>query len=115
MIVTRADLDKVAKAATRACSPTPGSCASRSNASTSRDVADEFTRTFGEAVRAMKLGTSYDFSADMGSLISEGQLRRYPIMSTTQRPRAQRDRRWTAAPGCRLRCSTSRPFLTGVT
>ena len=77
MIVTRgAKLDKVAKAATRACFSNAGQlCISIERIYVERDVADEFTRTFGEAVRAMKLGTGYDFSADMGSLISEGQLK----------------------------------------
>jgi len=77
MIVTRgADLDKVAKAATRACFSNAGQlCISIERIYVEADIADEFTRKFGEATRAMKLGTGYDFSADMGSLISEGQLK----------------------------------------
>jgi succinate-semialdehyde dehydrogenase/glutarate-semialdehyde dehydrogenase len=38
-------------------------------------VADEFTEKFGARVRAMKLGAGYDFAADMGSLISEDQVK----------------------------------------
>ena len=76
MIVTRgANLDKVAKAATRACFSNAGQlCISIERIYVEKDIADEFTRKFGEAARKMTLGTAYDFSADMGSLISEGQL-----------------------------------------
>lgn len=38
-----------------------------------RRASREFTAKFGDEVREMKLGTAYDFSADMGSLISEGR------------------------------------------
>src|SRR5581483_1657100 len=77
MIVTRgANLDKVAKAATRACFSNAGQlCISIERIYVEKDVADEFTQTFGSAVRNMKLGTAYDFSVDMGSLISEGQVK----------------------------------------
>ena len=77
MIVTRgADLDKVAKAATRACFSNAGQlCISIERIYVEKSIADEFTRKFADAVRKMTLGTSYDFSADMGSLISEGQLK----------------------------------------
>ncbi|CAM2933553.1 succinic semialdehyde dehydrogenase [Mycobacterium intermedium] len=77
MIVARgANLDKVAKAATRACFSNAGQlCISIERIYVEKDIADDFTRKFGEAVRNMKLGTTYDFSVDMGSLISEGQLK----------------------------------------
>ncbi|WP_205878055.1 succinic semialdehyde dehydrogenase [Mycobacterium camsae] len=77
MIVTRgANLDKAAKAATRACFSNAGQlCISIERIYVEKDVADEFTRKFGDAVRSMKLGSAYDFSVDMGSLISEGQLK----------------------------------------
>ena len=76
MIVTGgANLDKVARAATRACFSNAGQlCISIERIYVEAAVAEEFTRKFGDAVRAMTLGTAYDFSADMGSLISEGQL-----------------------------------------
>lgn len=76
MIVARgANLDKVAKAATRACFSNAGQlCISIERIYVEKDIAEEFTRKFGDAVRAMKLGTGYDFSADMGSLISQSQL-----------------------------------------
>ncbi|QLL09873.1 succinic semialdehyde dehydrogenase [Mycobacterium vicinigordonae] len=77
MIVTRgANLDKVAKAATRACFSNAGQlCISIERIYVEKDIADEFAQKFGAAVRNMKLGTGYDFSVDMGSLISEGQLK----------------------------------------
>ncbi|MDT5174802.1 MAG: succinate-semialdehyde dehydrogenase / glutarate-semialdehyde dehydrogenase [Mycobacterium sp.] len=77
MIVARgANLVKAAKAATRACFSNAGQlCISIERIYVEKDIADEFSRKFGEAVRNMKLGTSYDFSVDMGSLISEDQLK----------------------------------------
>ena len=76
MIVTQgANLGKAAKAATRACFSNAGQlCISIERIYVEKDIADEFTAKFAEAVRKMTLGTGYDFSADMGSLISEGQL-----------------------------------------
>ena len=77
MIVTRgANLDKVAAAATRACFSNAGQlCISVERIYVEAGVADEFIRKFAAAVRKMKLGTAFDFSVDMGSLISEGQLK----------------------------------------
>ena len=72
MIVTRgANLDKAAKAATRACFSNAGQlCISIERIYVEKDIADDFIGKFGAAVRNMKLGTAYDFSVDMGSLIS---------------------------------------------
>lgn len=77
MIITKgANMDKVAAAATRACFSNAGQlCISIERIYIEQSVAAEFTAKFGEAVRKMKLGADYDFSADMGSLISEGQLK----------------------------------------
>jgi succinate-semialdehyde dehydrogenase/glutarate-semialdehyde dehydrogenase len=77
MIVTKgADLDVVAKAATRACFSNAGQlCISIERIYVERDVAEEFTAKFGERVRNMKLSSAYDFTADMGSLISEDQVK----------------------------------------
>ncbi|WP_280265518.1 succinic semialdehyde dehydrogenase [Nocardia wallacei] len=76
MIVTRgADLDKAAKAAVRACFSNAGQlCISIERLYVERAVAEEFTDKFVAAVKAAKLGAAYDFSADIGSLISEAQL-----------------------------------------
>src|ERR1700761_1241603 len=76
MIVTRgANLDKVAKAATRACFSNAGQlCISIERIYVEKDILDDFTSKFGASVRNMKLGTAYDFSVNMGSLISASQL-----------------------------------------
>ncbi|ABK69825.1 succinic semialdehyde dehydrogenase [Mycolicibacterium smegmatis] len=77
MIVTRgAKLDVAAKAATRACFSNAGQlCISIERIYVERAVADEFTAKFGEQVRSMRLAATYDFTADMGSLISEDQIK----------------------------------------
>ncbi|MFG1793583.1 succinic semialdehyde dehydrogenase [Nocardia sp. NPDC049149] len=76
MIVAKgAKLDKVAKAAVRACFSNAGQlCISIERLYVEREIADEFTAQFVAAVKAAKLGASYDYSADIGSLISEAQL-----------------------------------------
>ncbi|MHC9294342.1 succinic semialdehyde dehydrogenase [Mycobacterium sp. LTG2003] len=77
MIVAKgANLDVAAKAATRACFSNAGQlCISIERIYVERDIADEFTAKFGEQVRNMKLSPAYDFTADMGSLISEDQVK----------------------------------------
>lgn len=77
MIVTKdADLRTVVDAGVRACFANSGQlCISIERIYVERPVADEFTERFGERVRAMKLGPSYDFDTEMGSLISEAQLK----------------------------------------
>jgi succinate-semialdehyde dehydrogenase / glutarate-semialdehyde dehydrogenase len=77
MIVTKgADLDVAAKAATRACFSNAGQlCISIERIYVERSVADAFATKFAKQVKAMKLSTAYDFSADMGSLISEDQIK----------------------------------------
>ncbi|WP_029900510.1 succinic semialdehyde dehydrogenase [Nocardia brasiliensis] len=76
MIVAQgANLDKVAKAAVRACFSNAGQlCISIERLYVERSIADEFTEKFVAAVQAAKLGAAYDYSADIGSLISEAQL-----------------------------------------
>lgn len=77
MIVLRGtDLDKAAEAATRACFSNAGQlCIAIERIYVEQGIAEQFTAKFGDAVRKMTLSASYDFSADMGSLISEGQLK----------------------------------------
>ena len=73
---TGANLDKAAEAATRACFSNAGQlCISIERIYVEQGIAEEFTAKFADVVRKMKLDTGYDFSADMGSLISEGQLK----------------------------------------
>ncbi|GAB4586387.1 succinic semialdehyde dehydrogenase [Nocardia sp. IFM 10818] len=76
MIVTRdADLDKAAKAAVRACFSNAGQlCISIERLYVDKAVAGDFTEKFVAAVQSAKLGAAYDFSTDIGSLISESQL-----------------------------------------
>ncbi|WP_328402288.1 succinic semialdehyde dehydrogenase [Nocardia sp. NBC_00403] len=76
MIVTKgAKLDKAAKAAVRACFSNAGQlCISIERLYVERSVATEFTAKFVAAVQAAELGAAYDYSADIGSLISEAQL-----------------------------------------
>ncbi|WP_433191663.1 succinic semialdehyde dehydrogenase [Nocardia sp. CA-107356] len=76
MIVTRgAKLDRAAKTAVRACFSNAGQlCISIERLYVEKAVAAEFTEKFVAAVRAAKLGAAYDYSADIGSLISEAQL-----------------------------------------
>lgn len=77
MIVTKgADLGEVARAATRACFSNAGQlCISIERIYVERAIADEFAARFAEQVRRMRLSGAYDFSADMGSLISEDQVK----------------------------------------
>lgn len=77
MIVTAgANLDVAAKAATRACFSNAGQlCISIERIYVERAVADEFAVKFAKQVKAMKLAATYDFNADMGSLISEDQIK----------------------------------------
>ncbi|MEN4477295.1 succinic semialdehyde dehydrogenase [Mycolicibacterium cosmeticum] len=77
MIVTAgANLDVAAKAATRACFSNAGQlCISIERIYVERAVADEFAAKFAKQVKAMKLAATYDFNADMGSLISEDQIK----------------------------------------
>ncbi|GAA5050251.1 succinic semialdehyde dehydrogenase [Nocardia callitridis] len=76
MIVAKgADLAKAAKAAVRACFSNAGQlCISIERLYVERAVAEEFTAKFVAEVKAAKLGATYDFSASIGSLISEAQL-----------------------------------------
>lgn len=77
MIVTRdANLDRAAKTATRACFANAGQlCMSIERIYVEEPVAAEFTEKFAAEVAGMKLGAAYDFSFDMGSLISADQLK----------------------------------------
>ena len=77
MIVTKdAKLDEVAKAATRACYSNAGQlCISIERIYVEEPAVAAFTDKFGAQVRNMKLASGYDFDADMGSLISEDQVK----------------------------------------
>ncbi|WP_433759395.1 succinic semialdehyde dehydrogenase [Nocardia sp. CA-135398] len=76
MIVTAGvDVDKVAKAALRACFSNAGQlCLSIERVYVEQSIADEFTAKFVAAIEAMPLGPGYDFATAMGSLSSAEQL-----------------------------------------
>ena len=77
MIVTAgANLREVTDAAVRACYSNSGQlCISIERIYVEESIAPEFTRLFGERVRNMKLGAGYDFGIEMGSLVSEAQVK----------------------------------------
>ncbi|KAF0961280.1 succinic semialdehyde dehydrogenase [Rhodococcus sp. T7] len=77
MIVTAgANLREVTDVAVRACYSNSGQlCISIERIYVEESIAPEFTRMFGERVRNMKLGAGYDFGIEMGSLVSEDQVK----------------------------------------
>ncbi|WP_037575462.1 succinic semialdehyde dehydrogenase [Phaeacidiphilus oryzae] len=76
MLVLRdADLDRAAEGAVRACFSSAGQlCISIERLFVAREIADAFLERFTARVRAMKLGNTLAYGADMGSLVSERQL-----------------------------------------
>ncbi|WP_040796500.1 succinic semialdehyde dehydrogenase [Nocardia higoensis] len=75
IVAAGANLDRVARAAVRACFSNAGQlCISIERIYVEQPVAAEFTEKFVAAVRAARLGAAYDFSTDIGSLISAAQL-----------------------------------------
>jgi succinate-semialdehyde dehydrogenase / glutarate-semialdehyde dehydrogenase len=77
MIVARgANLREVSDAAVRACFSNSGQlCISIERIYVEQSIADEFTAKFGQRVRDMTLGAGYEFGIEMGSLISEDQIK----------------------------------------
>jgi succinate-semialdehyde dehydrogenase / glutarate-semialdehyde dehydrogenase len=77
MIVTEgANLREVTDAAVRACYSNSGQlCISIERIYVQKTVAPEFLRMFGDRVRKMALGPGYEFGTEMGSLVSEDQLK----------------------------------------
>ncbi|MGB6125492.1 MAG: succinic semialdehyde dehydrogenase [Gordonia sp. (in: high G+C Gram-positive bacteria)] len=76
MIITRnADIDKAVAGAARACYSNSGQlCISIERIYVDRAISDEFTAKFAQHVKDMTLAATYDFSADMGSLVSAQQV-----------------------------------------
>jgi len=76
MIVTEgANLREVSDAAMRACFSNSGQlCISIERIYVERSIAPEFLRMFGDRVRKVALGASYDFDVEMGSLVNETQV-----------------------------------------
>jgi succinate-semialdehyde dehydrogenase/glutarate-semialdehyde dehydrogenase len=72
-----ASLDKAVEGAVRACFSSAGQlCISVERLLVHESVADEFTRRFVAAVKAMRLGADLAYGVDMGSLVSAAQLQR---------------------------------------
>jgi succinate-semialdehyde dehydrogenase / glutarate-semialdehyde dehydrogenase len=75
VVLDDAPLDRAVEAAVRACFSSAGQlCISMERMLVSEDVYDAFLDRFLRRVKAMRLGTGLDFTADMGSLVSTRQL-----------------------------------------
>ncbi|MEU5838155.1 succinic semialdehyde dehydrogenase [Streptomyces diacarni] len=75
LVLDDADLDKAAAGAVRGAFSSAGQlCISIERLYVHESVADAFLERFLARVRAMRLGTSLAYGADMGSLVSERQL-----------------------------------------
>ena len=76
IVAAGANLCEVADAAVRACFANSGQlCISIERIYVEESIAAEFTRVFGERVRNMTLQGGYEFGTEMGSLISEEQVK----------------------------------------
>ncbi|MEV8568465.1 succinic semialdehyde dehydrogenase [Streptomyces sp. NPDC051322] len=76
MLVLRdADVEKAAAGAVRACFSSAGQlCISIERLYVHESIADDFVERFAARTRAMRLGNSLAYGADMGSLVGERQL-----------------------------------------
>ncbi|WP_330174064.1 succinic semialdehyde dehydrogenase [Streptomyces sp. NBC_01498] len=76
LVLHDADIEKAAAGAVRACFSTAGQlCVSIERLYVHESVADTFLERFVARTKAMRLGSALAYGADMGSLISERQLR----------------------------------------
>ncbi|NLG55428.1 MAG: succinate-semialdehyde dehydrogenase (NADP(+)) [Rhodococcus sp.] len=77
MIIAKgANLREVADAAVRACFSNSGQlCISVERIYVDQSIAAEFTAKFGERVRNMTVGPGYEYGIEMGSLVSEDQIK----------------------------------------
>lgn len=76
IVADGANLREVSDAAVRACFSNSGQlCISIERIYVEQSIADEFTAKFGQRVRDMTLGADYEFGIEMGSLISEDQVK----------------------------------------
>jgi succinate-semialdehyde dehydrogenase/glutarate-semialdehyde dehydrogenase len=76
MIITKtADIDNAVEGAVRACYSNSGQlCISIERIYVEKPIAADFSAKFAKRVSAMKLGSAYDFSTEMGSLASADQV-----------------------------------------
>jgi succinate-semialdehyde dehydrogenase / glutarate-semialdehyde dehydrogenase len=76
IVMAGANLREVTDAAVRACFANSGQlCISIERIYVEQSIAPEFIRMFGERVRGMTLRAGYEFGIEMGSLISEEQVK----------------------------------------
>ena len=75
LVLADADLDKAAEGAVRACFSSAGQlCISIERLYVAREIADAFLERFAARTRAMRLGNTLAWGADMGSLVAQRQL-----------------------------------------
>ncbi|GAP53390.1 succinic semialdehyde dehydrogenase [Streptomyces azureus] len=75
LVLEDADIEKAAAGAVRACFSSAGQlCISIERLYVHESVADAFLERFAARTKAMRLGTSLAYGADMGSLVGERQL-----------------------------------------
>ncbi|MEU6662169.1 succinic semialdehyde dehydrogenase [Streptomyces sp. NPDC046821] len=75
LVLQDADIEKAAAGAVRACFSSAGQlCISIERLYVHESVADAFVERFAARTKAMRLGTSLAYGADMGSLVGERQL-----------------------------------------
>ncbi|MBC9725744.1 succinic semialdehyde dehydrogenase [Streptomyces sp. TRM68367] len=75
LVLEDADIEKAAAGAVRACFSSAGQlCISVERLYVHESIADVFLERFAARTKAMRLGTSLAYGADMGSLVGERQL-----------------------------------------
>jgi succinate-semialdehyde dehydrogenase/glutarate-semialdehyde dehydrogenase len=75
LVLADADLEKAAEGAVRACFSSAGQlCISIERLYVASSIADAFLEKFVARAKALKLGNSLSWGADMGSLVSQRQL-----------------------------------------
>ncbi len=75
LVLDDADIEKAAAGAVRSCFSSAGQlCVSIERLYVHESIADAFVERFAARTKAMRLGTSLAYGADMGSLVGESQL-----------------------------------------
>jgi succinate-semialdehyde dehydrogenase/glutarate-semialdehyde dehydrogenase len=75
LVLDDADIEKAAAGAVRSCFSSAGQlCVSIERLYVHESIADAFVERFAARTKAMRLGTSLAYGADMGSLAGQGQL-----------------------------------------
>ncbi|MET9432859.1 succinic semialdehyde dehydrogenase [Streptomyces sp. NPDC006551] len=75
LVLKDADIEKAAAGAVRACFSSAGQlCISIERLYVHESIADDFVARFAARTKAMRLGNSLAYGADMGSLVSDRQL-----------------------------------------